>query len=476
MILYVKDLRDIQMNPENKHFHFIAIGGVGMSALAKYLYERGAVVTGSDIQESKYTQLLVKMGVKVKIGHDANLIKDNMIIVASSAIKPDNPEIMQAKKLNLQIYHRSDVLKLISDEFFQRKNSYFIGFSGTHGKTTTSGLASYVLEKGKYHPSFVVGGVIPEIAENGLYDGSRYFCAELDESDGTIQKYSTDIAVINNIEEDHLDYYKNGFIDIVHCFNKFLSNNPAQVVIINNDNDGNKKFMNMYPDYNYITFGLNNAEYTAKNVVYSGFNSEFDVYKKNKKIDTIKLSILGEHNVYNALAVYSALSETDVNVKDLSCYFYSFSGMGRRFQKVCECNGINIFDDYAHHPSEIKMTLNSVSKGKRDNQRLVAIFQPHRYTRLKSLWNDFKDAFYDADKLIILDVYPAGEDKIPNITSESFSKDINHKNCTYISGSIAECAKKIYPLLIKNDIVITLGAGNITQLGKLLEDEIKKAD
>ncbi len=253
----------------DKKFHFIAIGGVGMSALAKYLVERGAIVSGSDIQESKYTHLLQEKGVKISIGHDENLISKDMIVVASTAIKQTNPEIIRAKELGLKIYHRSDILKMISDEFSQDKNGIFFGFSGTHGKTTTSGLCAYVLEKSGLSPSYVIGGIIPEINTNGAFNGSNYFSAELDESDGTIQKYSTDIAVINNLEEDHLDFYKNGFDDIVKTFDKYLSNKPEQKVLINNDNEGNQKFIELYPNYDYVTFGLNNADYTEKNIEFN---------------------------------------------------------------------------------------------------------------------------------------------------------------------------------------------------------------
>ena len=235
------------MDFTNKKFHFIAAGGVGMSALAEYLAERGAEVTGSDIQESKYTHLLEKKGVPISIGHNKDLIHKDLIVVASSAIKEDNPEVIRTKELGLKIYHRSDILKMISDEFSQNKNAYFIGFSGTHGKTTTSGLCSYVLEKSGYNPSYVVGGIIPEINANAKFNGNKFFIAELDESDGTIQKYSTDIAVINNMEEDHLDYYKNGFEDIAKTFNKYLSNKQSQTVIVNNDDEGINKFMNLYP-------------------------------------------------------------------------------------------------------------------------------------------------------------------------------------------------------------------------------------
>lgn len=453
----------------DRKFHFIAIGGVGMSALAKYLAERGAIVTGSDIQESKYTHLLEDKGVKISIGHNADLIKKDMMIVASTAIKPTNPEIVRAKELGLKVYHRSDILKMISDEFSKNENSIFFGFSGTHGKTTTSGLCAYVLSKGGLKPSYVIGGIIPEINTNGTFDGNKFFSAELDESDGTIQKYATDIAVINNMEEDHLDYYKNGFEDIAKTFNKYLSNKPKQKVLINTDNDGNKEFIKLYPNYNFITFGLNNADYCAKDIQFDGLESKFSVFFKDEKIDDIKLSVPGLHNVYNALGVYSALHQAGINTNELAKHFYTFTGMGRRFQKVCEFNGIKVYDDYAHHPSEIKTTLSSVKNALKGDARVVAIFQPHRYTRLQGLWNEFKTAFTSADKLIAIDVFSAGEDKIEGINTENFVKEIKHKDTVYISGDIEEDARKIYPLLKKNDIVITLGAGTVTKIGSLLE-------
>lgn len=446
-----------------------------MSALAKYLVERGAVVSGSDMNESKYTHLLEEKGVKVSIGHDEKLIQEDMIVVASTAIKNTNVEIIRAKELGLKIYHRSDILKMISDEFSERENSCFIGFSGTHGKTTTSGLASYLLAKAGLQPSYIVGGIIPDINTNGTFDSEKFFIAELDESDGTVQKYSTDIAVINNMEEDHLDYYKNGFSDIVKTFDKYLSNKSNQIVVINNDNDGNNQFMKLYPNYNYVTFGLNDADYVAKNIQYVGFGSTFDIYFKDEKIDYLKLSVPGVHNVYNALAVYVALKLSNVDMALVSEHFYSFSGMGRRFQKVCEFNNVQIFDDYAHHPSEIKTTLESVAKAKSDIQRIVAIFQPHRYSRLRGLWEEFKLAFNYADVLITTDVFSAGEYEIDGVNSSIFANEIQHNNSLYVAGSMEECADKIYPLLEQNDIIVTLGAGTITKLGKLIEDESKKA-
>ena len=358
---------------------------------------------------------------------------------------------------------------MISDEFSADKGGVFFGFSGTHGKTTTSGLCAYVLEKAGLKPSYVVGGIIPEINTNGAFNDNKYFSAELDESDGTIQKYSTDIAIINNMEEDHLDYYKNGFSDIAKTFNTYLSNKPEQKVLINNDNNGNQEFMNLYPNYNFITFGLNNADYLAQNVQFNGLESSFDIYYNKEKIDSLKLSVPGLHNVYNALGVYSALHQSKINTQSLAKHFYTFSGIGRRFQKVCEFNNIKIYDDYAHHPSEIKTTLSSVKNAVKETAKVVAIFQPHRYTRLQGLWEEFKNAFDDADRLYAIDVFPAGEDEIKGITSENFISEIKHKNAKYISGNIEESSKKIYSQLEENDIVITLGAGTVTKIGSLIE-------
>ena len=454
------------MDIKSKKFHFIAIGGVGMSALAKFLAEKGAIVSGSDKVESKYTKQLEKIGIKVNIGHNPDLIQSDMEIVASSAIKNDNPELKRAIDLGLKIHHRSNILKLISDEFSLSDSGCFIGFSGTHGKTTTSGLCAYVLEKAGYNPSYVVGGIIPDINTNGKYSGNEYFIAELDESDGTIENYSTDIAVINNMEEDHLDYYKNGFPDIAKTFNKYLNNKPKQKVIINIDNEGNKQFIKLYPAHNYITFGLDNADYIAKNIKFDGLTSSFDVYYKDKFIIDINLSIPGKHNIYNALAVAAALIEAKIDIKKVKEHFKSFTGMGRRFQKVGEINNITIYDDYAHHPSEIQTTLKTL-KTSVDN-RIVAIFQPHRYSRLQNLWEDFKKSFDYADLLFVTDVYSAGETEIKNITSKNFVTNMNKENVKYIEGDIKQAAKSILPYLKKGDIVITLGAGSITDLGKYL--------
>ena len=439
-------------------YHFIAIGGIGMSGLAKYLLEEGHTVTGSDIQDSKYIDAVRELGAGVNIGHDAKNVPEDATVIVSTAIRETNPELIKAKELGLKIYHRSDLLEEIAHSA-QKNGKCFVGFSGTHGKTTTSGLASYVLEKSGYEPAFVVGGIIPDIHTNAQHKSGRYFTAELDESDGTIVKYSPDILVINNLEPDHLDFYKNGLEDLVKTFNTAIS--KAKKVIVNADNDGINKLSG-----NFITFGLNEADYTAKNIDYKKEGTSFDIYYKDSFLTNIFTPLSGVHNVYNNLAVVSALNEAGVNINNIKNHFATFSGMGRRFQKICELDGFEVYDDYAHHPTEIKATLDAAAK-KFGKENIVAVFQPHRYTRLKSLWNDFKCAFENANRVIVTDVYAASEDPIDGINGFNFSSEL--QNSEYISGSIEEVGSKLYPSLKAGNIVIGLGAGTITNLGKAIK-------
>ncbi len=445
-----------------------------MSGLAKYLLEMGCSVSGSDIKESKYTKKVEALGAKVYIGHDANHIEPDMTVVASTAIRDDNPEKIRAKELGLPVLHRSDVLKMIS-EGLGHEVQQFIGFSGTHGKTTTSGLCSYVLEKAGFDPSYCVGGIIPDLDTNAKFGGGKFFVAELDESDGTIVKYHTSVSVINNLEVDHVDFYKNGFDDLLKTFRKHIDNRvEGGKVIVNKDCNGIKKLIAANPDVKFTTFGIEsgNLDYSARNMKFTEFGSEFDVYHHSQKLVSLKLTIPGKHNIYNALAVTAALNEENVDLEKVRPHFETFSGMGRRFQKVAEFDGIRIFDDYAHHPTEIKTTLDSARLCNTD--RLVAIFQPHRYTRLKGLWEDFKKSFGAVDKLIVVDVYSASEDAIEGINSKAFVQSFQNEDVTYVGGSMENAARKILPLLKSGDMVITLGAGDVTRIGgelKKLHDE-----
>lgn len=448
-------------------YYFIAIGGIGMSGLAKYLVEDGFEVLGSDIKQNRNIVELEKLGAKIFIGHDENNLPEDCIVVASTAIKEDNPELQKANRLGLEIIHRSDLLARISSGLCDEKKKYFIGYSGTHGKTTTSGLASYVLEKAGLKPSFVVGGIVPEIGINSNAGKGDFFIAELDESDGTIVNYSPEISVINNLEVDHVDFYTDGLQSILDTFKTYLNNLPQGAkILINNDDAGNCKLVEQNPEVEFLTFGLNDADYVAKNINL-GLETTFDIYYKGAFLISMKTQMLGKHNVYNVTAVMASLNEAGVDLSLVKEHFYTFTGMGRRFQLSTKFDGISVYDDYAHHPTEIKATLSAakVMSGK----NIVAVFQPHRYSRFHGLWSEFLQAFDNADRVYITDIYAASESPIEEVHPENFAKELSSKvPCEHLSGSIAEVAQKLLPSLKADDIVIGLGAGTITVLGKEL--------
>lgn len=455
-----------------KKYHFIAIGGVGMSGLAKYLLQNDFEVSGSDINDSKYVQGVRKLGAKVHIGHDKNNVPDDCIVVASTAIRENNPEIQKAKRLGLPIWHRSDLLAEIAQH-----EPYFIGFSGTHGKTTTSGLCSYVLEKANLKPSYIVGGIIPEINTNANAAHDKFFIAELDESDGTIVKYSPNLVVVNNLEPDHLDFYKNGLESILETFEKFLSNLRENAIIMaNTDNEGVKRLVRYFTEHKlahnakFVTYSIGgNTDYCAKNINYGEDFTTFDIYYKGELQTTLKICLKGVHNVYNSLAVWGSLHQAGVQMDLVNPHFATFTGMGRRFQKIGEFDGISIYDDYAHHPTEIKATLSSSKSFK--NRNVIAVFQPHRYTRLQNLWNEFMGAFSDVDRVVVTDVYAASEDPIEGVNSEAFTNELKEKidiPCENLKGDMKTVAKQLFPTLKSGDVVIGLGAGTITALGKEL--------
>lgn len=453
-------------NLKNKYY-FIAIGGIGMSGLAKYLVEDGFEVLGSDIKENRNIIELRKLGAKIFIGHDDKNLPDDCTVIASTAIKEDNPELIKAKKLGLEILHRSDMLARISKGLQKPKKKYFLGYSGTHGKTTTSGISAYVLEKAGFSPSFVVGGILPEYGINSKAGTGDFFVAELDESDGTIVKYQPEISIINNLEVDHVDFYKDGLQGILNTFNNYLNTlTEGSKILINNDCKGNLKLIEQNSHKKFITFGLNEADYLAKNIEYKGKETSFDIFYKGEFLINLKTQLRGRHNVYNVLAVLASFYESGLDINLVKEHFYTFTGMGRRFQLSAEFDGISIYDDYAHHPTEIKATLDAASS--LNDRRIIAVFQPHRYTRFKGLWEEFLSAFNGVDEVIITDIYSASEEPIEGVNSQKFAQELfdgKGIKCTHLQGNINEVAQQLLGMLKSNDVVIGLGAGSITSLG-----------
>lgn len=469
------------MSEPLEKFHFIAMGGVGQSALAKILLQRGYEVSGSDICDSKYLKELKALGGKVFIGHkEENLPKDSIVVI-SSAIKEDNPELKKARRLNLKVLHRSDVLSKLCREF-----PVAVGFSGTHGKTTTSGLMSYVLSKMGKNPAYAVGGIISGLNTNaGASKDSNIFIAELDESDGTIVKYSPKILVINNLEADHPDFYKNGLSDVLETFKTVVENESNDSkIIVNADDTGVLELLKITnPKGKVVKFSAKpkgEADFRAENIAFSESGAEFDVIFESKKLGKISTSLKGKHNVYNALAVAAALVEAGYEFSAFSTYFKGFTGMGRRFQTVYKDEAIEIIDDYAHHPSEIKATLQAgfEYKVKSAKSRLIAVFQPHRYTRLKALWHDFMESFGGADKIIVIDAFSAGDPFDSKFNSKNFAfemKEKTGKDVSYIPGKVDETVMGVLKFIKAGDIVLTLGAGDITKLGAYIGENFKKS-
>lgn len=449
---------------KSKKIHFIAIGGIGVSAIAKCFLELGFKVSGSDIKENKNTALLKKMGAEIFIGHKAENISGAELIIASSAIKIDNPEVIEAQEKNIPIYHRSHGLDAIMRGFGQDKNPIAIGFSGTHGKTTTTGMASLVFELSEKNPTSIIGGILPQFDTNAKVGNGGYVIAELDESDGTIVLYSPNIIVVTNLEVDHVDHYTDGFTQLLETFKTVSANVSDNSKIVLNADDKGCMELQKHTDKTkvilYSTKETQNADFYAQNIVLEGLSSSFDVYKKEEYIGRLELSVPGEHNVSNALSVMISALECGISFEDIKKSIKQFGGTKRRFEFVGEFNGAKIYDDYAHHPTEIIATLNSAKQLKK---RIVAIFQPHRYSRFKGFWNEFKESFKDADLLIMTDVYAAGENFLPEYNSEKFAQEI--QNAIYLQGSIDDIKDTISPFLKPDDIVLTIGAGDITQLG-----------
>ena len=330
------------------------------------------------------------------------------------------------------------------------------------------------MEKAGLKPSYVVGGIIPDIHTNANCGHEKYFIAELDESDGTIVKYSPNLVVVNNLEPDHLDFYKNGLESILETFETFISNMRENgIILANMDNEGVKRLVKYFSVHElahnakFITYSIGgNTDYCARNISYGQDFTTFDIYYKDEFQTNLKITLKGVHNVYNSLAVWSSLHIAGVDMNLVNSHFETFTGMGRRFEKVGEFNGVEIYDDYAHHPTEIKATL-SCSKSFKD-KRIIAVFQPHRYSRFQNLWNEFMEAFDGVDELVVTDVYAACEDEIVGVNSQAFVNEFREKSdipCRYISGSISDVASELYKTLKPNDIVIGLGAGTITKLG-----------
>ena len=450
-----------------KNIHMIGIGGVSMSGIAAILTNWGFNVTGSDWAKSETTDKLDELGIKVTIGHNLEDVSKSDIVVYSAAIKSDDPEMVEAKRLNIPTIERADFLGELT-----RCYKDTICISGTHGKTTTTSMISLCFLEALQDPSIQVGAFLKQIDGNYKVGNSEHFIIEACEYVESFLKFSPKAEVILNIDNDHLDYFKT-FDNIKKAFIKYTKLLPDDGLLIINGDDSNCLELPQYTNAKIITYGINNknVDFYATNIKFDddGFPS-FDVYYQNELLDSFKLSVPGKHNISNALATICLSYEYGINTKDMKAALLKFTGAHRRFEfKGKIKNTVSVYDDYGHHPTEIVATAKSLMN-KKFNESWV-IFQPHTYSRTKSLLNDFANALLNFDNIIVLDIYAAREKNTYGISSKDLVDKINSlgKDAKYIPD-FDECVSYIKNNVNDNDIVMTLGAGTVTQIGPMLVD------
>ncbi|MFN2501890.1 MAG: UDP-N-acetylmuramate--L-alanine ligase [Pyrinomonadaceae bacterium] len=454
-----------------KRIHFIGIGGIGMSGIAEVLCNLGFVVSGSDTRKSRNTERLEKLfNIRVHEGHAEENVQDAHVVVYSSAVKDDNPEVLVAKKMGIPVIPRAEMLA----ELMTLK-PYAVAVSGTHGKTSTTSMIATILGYAGFDPTTVVGGVVDTLGSNAKLGSSDWFVTEADESDRSFLMLYPTIAVVTNIDKEHMESYK-GMDDVVQCFTDFVNKVPffgAAVICLD---DPNVQLIIPNIKRRRVTYGLTSqADISAHGITYNDtFGSSFTVSQGETILGEIALPVPGKHNVYNALAATAVALELAIPFEKIVGAFAGFKNADRRFQFKGEIDGITVVDDYGHHPTEIVATL-SAAKNSAGNRRKVVIFQPHRYTRTKELMDDFVVAFNNADLLFILDIYAASERPIEGVTAEVLTENIRrygHKNAYYI-GDVETAADMVCSSLLPGDLVITLGAGSVTRLSDQILERLK---
>ncbi len=433
-----------------------------MSGIAEVLCNLGFVVSGSDVKKSKNTERLEKMfGIRITEGHAPENVQDAQVVVYSSAVKPDNPEVFSAKAKGIPVIPRAEMLA----ELMTLK-PYAVAVSGTHGKTSTTSMIATVLGYAGFDPTTVVGGVVDTLGSNAKLGSSDWFVTEADESDRSFLMLYPTIAVVTNIDKEHMESYK-GMDDVVQCFTDFVNKVPFYGAAIICLDDPNVQLLIPNLKRRRVTFGLTaQADVSAHDIRFNDvFGSTFTVRRGAEVMGEIDLPVPGKHNVYNALAATAVALELEIPFEKIAEAFKGFKNANRRFQFKGEVGGITIVDDYAHHPTEIVATL-SAAKNSSGGRRTVVVFQPHRYSRTKELMDDFVVAFNNADVVFLLDIYAASEQPIEGITAEVLAENIRrygHKNVKYI-GDIKTATERVSSELQPGDLVITLGAGSITSL------------
>jgi UDP-N-acetylmuramate--alanine ligase len=444
------------------HIHFVGIGGIGMSGIAELLLNLGYRVSGSDIKLSDITDRLKTLGGTIFKGHAAENIKGADVVVVSSAIDPDNPEVRAAGHASIPVIPRAEMLA----ELMRLK--YSIAIAGAHGKTSTTSIVASVLAEGGLDPTVVIGGRLKSIGSNAVLGEGDFIVAEADESDGSFLKYSPTIAVVTNIDKEHLDFYAD--LDAIKTvFLNFLDRIPFYgLAVLCLDNE---PIQDLIPRIKkrYTTYGMTSqADFQIRDVEFGQQKSRFDIYHHGNKMGTINLNLPGIHNVYNATASIAVGVELNIAFGQIKRALETAEGVQRRLEIKGECSGVTVIDDYGHHPTEIKVTLETIEENWQ-NRRRVVVFQPHRYSRTRALFDEFSRAFYHSDVLLVLPIYAASEKKIEGVTSQNLCEEIKahgHKEVIY-ADSFDAAFSHLKQILQPGDVLLTLGAGDVYKVGEM---------
>lgn len=450
------------MYRKTKHIHFVGIGGIGMSGIAELLLSLGYRVSGSDLRTTDITKRLEGMGGEIHQGHEAAWVAGADVVVTSTAIPADNPEVVAAKEAHVPVIQRAEMLAEL-----MRLKKYGIAVAGSHGKTSTTSMVAAILAEAGLDPTVVVGGKVHGLGSNAKLGGGEFLVAEADESDGSFLKLSPVIEVVTNIDLEHLDYYRD-IEQIKDIFLEFIDRLPfygVAVVCIDNDN-----VAQILPRIKkrILTYGLSEqADLQAVKITSGNGTSTFTVRNSSGELGVIRLNRPGRHLIYNSLAAISVGLELEIDFAVIARALEQFQGVQRRLQVKGTAGGVLVVDDYGHHPTEIRATLDAVREGWPE-RRVVVAFQPHRYSRTHGLFDDFVTAFRRADVLILTDIYAASEQPIEGVTSEKLLEAIklHGQRHAHFIPELVQQPQALLPLLQEGDLLLTLGAGNIVRAGE----------
>jgi len=456
-------------NSKNK-IHFVGIGGSGMCGIAEVLLNLGHIITGSDLSENDAVKRLRNLGAKIYIGHSSKNVDNVDVVVKSTAVSKNNAEIIEAQRKRIPVIPRAEML----GELMRLKFS--VAIAGTHGKTTTTSMVAMILNEAGLDPTVVIGGRLNQLESNARLGKGKYLVAEADESDGSFLKLYPTVAVVTNIDEDHLDFYKD-IGQIKNVFLEFVNKIPFYGFAVLSLDDENVQNLIPYLEKRYVTFGLHSQAFvTPENISTTASGTAFSYKIQGVPQDEIRMKVFGIHNVYNALAAIATAVKLGIDKKTIKAGLEKFSGVDRRFQKKFENERLSVFDDYGHHPREVEMTLHAARQI--FDGTIIAVFQPHRYSRTQHMYDSFGKSFFDADELIVTDIYPAGEAAIEGVTSKLVAGSCisyGHSNVQYIADK-KDIADVLMKRLKKDEteriMIITLGAGDVYKIGEELIEKI----